>query len=62
MFILMCRENRLALEQLLKDHSSKILGHDEDDTFRIKVRRRHIREDSLTRGSYVKTSKGDIYR
>lgn len=43
----MCRENRLALEQLLKDHCNKILVPDEDDTFRIKVRRRHIWEDSL---------------
>ena len=43
----MCRENRLTLEHLLKDHSSKILGYDEDDTFRIKVQRRHIWEDSL---------------
>ena len=43
----MCRENHLTLEQILKDHCSKILGHDEDDTFRIKVRRKHIWEDSL---------------
>ena len=43
----MYRENRRALEKLLKDHSSKTLGCDEDDTYRIKVRRKHIWEDSL---------------
>ena len=36
-----------SVEVLLKKHGSEVLSDDKDDVFRLKVRRRHIMEDSL---------------
>jgi len=46
-FLHFCRENNISTKDLLINHSQKILSQDKDDIFRIKIRRKHIWEDSL---------------
>ena len=46
-FIFYCSIDHHSVEVLLKTHASEVLSDDEEDVFRLRVRRRHIMEDSL---------------